>query len=401
MNRLNASNTSSSTWVAGTDGPELTRVRIGFIPLTDCAPVIVAAAMGFDRKHGIEIVPSREASWATVRDKVVNGELDMAHALYGLVYGVHLGLSGPRTDMAVLMTINQNGQGLSLSRRLHDKGVRDLDSLKALMAREPRDYVFAQTFPTGTHAMWLYYWLAAAGIHPFDDVRSIVVPPAQMVSHARAGHMDGFSVGEPWNHKGIVEGVSIHAAASQDIWPDHPEKVLGASAAFVDAHPNTCRAVIMALLEACRWIDASDANRLQMAELIAGKSYVNTSVDTISARILGHYQDGLGNTWHDPRHLRFHAEGAVNFPYLSDGMWFMTQYKRWGFLSQHPDYLSIASRMHRISLYREAAEAVQVPIPALAMRTSTLIDGVTWNGSNPAEYADQFVVHVADHPVAA
>jgi nitrate/nitrite transport system substrate-binding protein len=387
--------------VTGSDGPEVTRVRIGFIPLTDCAPVIVAAAMGFDRKHGIEIVPSREASWATVRDKVVNGELDMAHALYGLVYGVHLGLSGPRTDMTVLMTINQNGQGLSLSRRLHEKGVTDLPSLKALMAREPRDYVFAQTFPTGTHAMWLYYWLASAGIHPFEDVRSIVVPPSQMVSHARAGHMDGFSVGEPWNHKGIAEGVSIHAAASQDIWPDHPEKVLGATADFVQSHPNTCRAVIMALLEACRWIDASDANRLQMAELIAGKAYVNTSVDTISPRILGNYQDGLGRTWHDPRHLRFHADGAVNFPYLSDGMWFMTQYKRWGFLLQHPDYHAIASRMHQIALYREAAEAVGVPLPALAMRTSTLIDGVTWNGSNPAEYADQFVVHAADHPVAA
>ncbi len=225
----------SAAWAAGSDAPEKKEVRIGFIPLTDCASVVMAAVNKFDEKYGIKIIPTKEASWAGVRDKLVNGELDMAHVLYGLIYGVHMGIGGPKKDMANLMTINNNGQGLSLSKQLANKGATDLEGLVALMKKEPREYTFAQTFPTGTHAMWLYYWLASAGINPMKDVKSVVVPPPQMVANARVGNMDGFSVGEPWNHRGIMDGVSIHAASSQDVWKDHPEKILGTTAEFVQA----------------------------------------------------------------------------------------------------------------------------------------------------------------------
>ena len=159
----------NAAWAAGSDAPEKPEVKIGFIPLTDCASVVMASVLGFDKKYGIKITPSKEASWASIRDKVVNGELDAAHVLYGLIYGVHLGIGGTRKDMAVLMTINNNGQGISLSRKLADKGVTDGEKLAKIMKAEPREYVFAQTFPTGTHAMWLYYWLAAYGVNPFKD----------------------------------------------------------------------------------------------------------------------------------------------------------------------------------------------------------------------------------------
>jgi nitrate/nitrite transport system substrate-binding protein len=381
-----------ATRLRGSDAPEKPVVKVGFMALTDCASIVMAHELGFDRKYGLTIVPSRESSWASVRDKLVHGSLDLAQALYGLVYGVHLGVAGPRTDMAVLMTLNRNGQGLSLSRRLADKGATDLSSLATLMRREPRAYTFAQTFPTGTHAMWLNYWLASADIDPTTEVQSIVVPPTQMVGFVRGGSIDGFCAGEPWNHAGIMDNVSVHAAASQDIWRDHPEKVLAARGDFVRQYPNTARAVIMAVLDASRWIDASPGNRMRMVETIAGKAYVNTRIDTIGDRIQGQYQDGLGRHWQDPHHLRFFDEGQVNFPYLSDGMWFLTQFRRWGLLRAHPDYLALARDINQVDLYRQAASAMHVDTPAGTMRSSRLMDGVVWDGSDPATYADSFSI---------
>ncbi|MES3012066.1 MAG: CmpA/NrtA family ABC transporter substrate-binding protein, partial [Pseudomonadota bacterium] len=268
----------SAVYAQGSDKPEKEEVKIGFIPLTDCASVVMASVMGFDKKYGVKIVPSKETSWAGVRDKLVSGELDMAHVLYGLVYGVHMGTSGPKKDMAVLMNLNNNGQAITLSKTLADKGAVDAGSLAKLMAKEKREYTFAQTFPTGTHAMWLYYWLASAGINPFQDAKVITVPPPQMVANMRVGNMDGYCVGEPWNHRAIIDGIGITAATTQDIWKDHPEKVLGTSAEFVKKYPNTARAVTAAIIDAGRWIDASLGNKNKMAETVADKSYVNTSV---------------------------------------------------------------------------------------------------------------------------
>ena len=382
----------SGVWAAGSDKPEKEEVKVGFIPLTDCASVVMASVLGFDKKYGIKIVLSKEASWAGVRDKLVNGELDAAHVLYGLIYGVQMGVGGPKKDMAVLMSLNNNGQAITLSKKIADKGAVDGASLAKLMQTEKREYTFAQTFPTGTHAMWLYYWLAASGIDPFKDARAIVVPPPQMVANMRVGNMDGFCVGEPWNHRAIMDGVGITATTTQDIWKDHPEKVLGASDDFVKKYPNTARALVAAVLEAGRWIDASLGNKNKMAETIAAKSYVNTSVDAINQRILGRYQNGLGKTWDDPNHMKFFNDGAATFPYLSDGMWFMTQHKRWGLLKGEPDYLGVAKAVNRIDVYKDAAAMVKVALPKDVMRSSKLMDGTVWDGKNPKAYAASFKI---------
>ena len=383
--------TSNMAYAAGSDAPELTEVKVGFIPLTDCAPIIVAAEMGFDKKYGIKIVPSKEASWAAIRDKTVNGELHAAHVLYGLVYGVQMGIGGQQKDMAVLMTLNNNGQGITLSNQLKDKGVKDGKSLKRVMANENRDYTFAQTFPTGTHAMWLNYWLAANGIDPIKEVKNIVVPPPQMVANMRIGNMDGYCVGEPWNARAVFDKLGFTVATSQDIWADHPEKVLATTADFVAKNPNTARALIMAVLEASKYIDAT-ANRAKVAELISAKSYVNAPKDVILGRFLGDYDNGAGKKWKDPNYMKFFADGAVSYPYLSDGMWFLTQHKRWGMLKSDPDYLAVAKKINRIDLYTEAAKQVGVSIPASPMRSSKLMDGVVWDGSNPAAYAAGFKI---------
>ena len=318
----------------------------------------------------------------------------MAHVLYGLVYGVHLGIGGPKKDMAVLMTQNNNGQAITLSKKLADKGAVDGPSLAKLMNTDKREYTFAQTFPTGTHAMWLYYWLAAYGINPMKDVKTITVPPPQMVANMRVGNMDGYCVGEPWGHRAIADGIGITAVTTQDIWKDHPEKALGTTAEFVAKYPNTCRAVIAAVLEASKWIDASLQNKNKMAETVAEKSYVNTSVDVINQRILGRYQNGLGKTWDDPNHMKFYNDGVVNFPYLSDGMWFLTQHKRWGLLKEHPDYLAVATQVNQIALYKDGAAAAKASVPSAPMRSSKLIDGVVWDGKNPKAHADGFAVKV-------
>ena len=376
----------------GSDAPEKKEVRIGFIPLTDCASVVMASVLGIDKKYGVTIIPTKEASWAGVRDKLVNGELDFAHVLYGLVYGVHLGLAGPKKDMAVLMNLNHNGQAITLSKKLADKGAVNGAGLAKLMAAEKREYTFAQTFPTGTHAMWLYYWLAAHGINPMKDAKVITVPPPQMVANMRVGNMDGFCVGEPWNHRAIMDGIGVTASTTQAIWQDHPEKVLGTTAEFAQKYPNTARAVTAAILEASKWIDDGLANKAKMAETIAGKAYVNTGVDAINQRILGRYQDGMGKTWDDPNHMKFFNEGTVNFPYLTDGMWFLTQHKRWGLVKDHPDYLNVAKAVNRIDVYKQAATASKTPLPKSDMRSHKLVDGVVWDGKDPAKYADSFKI---------
>ncbi len=383
----------SKAWAAGSDAPEKTDLTVGFIPLTDCASVVIASELGFDKKYGIKITPSKEASWAAVRDKLTNGELDAAHVLYGMVYGLTVGIGGPQKDMAVLMSLNRNGQAITLSSQLKDAGVTDGAKLKTAVMKKDREYTFAQTFPTGTHAMWLYYWLAANGINPFTDVKAIVVPPPQMVANMRIGNMDGFCVGEPWNARAVIDKIGFTATTTQGIWKDHPEKVLGTSADFVKKNPNSTRALIMAVLDAARYIDTM-ANRAKVAEIISAKSYVNTDKEAITGRFQGEYDDGLGAPVRkDPDYMKFFDEGAVSFPWLSDGMWFLTQHKRWGLLKADPDYLAVAKKVNQIDLYTQAATQLKIAVPKDPMRSSKLMDGVVWDGKNPAAYAAGFPVH--------
>ena len=347
----------AGAWAAGSDAPEKTDVKVSFIALTDCSSVVMANHLGLDKKYGVKIIPTKEASWAAIRDKLVNGENDMSHILYGLVYGLQMGIGGQQKDMSVLMSLNNNVQAITLSKALYQKGVSDGATLKSLMDKEKRDYTFAQTFPTGTHAMWLYYWLANYGINPFKDAKIITVPPPQMVANMRSGNMDGYCVGEPWNARAIIDGIGFTAITTQAIWQDHPEKALGTTSDFAKKYPNTCRAVTAAILEAGKYIDASTSNKHATAEVVSAPSFVNTDVSVIQDRMMGRYNNGIGKTWDDPHAMKFYNDGMANYPYLSDGMWFMTQHKRWGLLKEHPDYLAVAKKVNNIALYKEAATA--------------------------------------------
>ncbi len=300
--------------------------------------------------------------------------------LYGLVYGVHLGIGGPQRELALLMTLSSNGQAITLSRRLSAAGVTSGERLRTWLQFHPGEHLFAQTFPTGNHALWLNYWLAAQGIDPLRDVQSTVIPPMRMVAHLAAGEILGFCAGGPWNAHAIDRRAGFTVATSQEIWPDHPEKVLGTTATFVRDNPNSARALIMALLEASRFLDIR-GNRPAVAARLATEDYLATSREVIEPRFLGHYNDGLGRQWEDPHALRFHDEGQVNFPWISDALWFLTQMRRWGLLKAGQPFADIPAAVNQVGLYREAAQQVGVALPAGVSRRVRLIDGAVWDGS--------------------
>jgi ABC-type nitrate/sulfonate/bicarbonate transport system substrate-binding protein len=368
---------------------EKTHLRLGFVALSDAAPLIAAKLYEFGHAHGLTLELCRQPSWAAVRDKLLSGDLDAAHALYGLVYGVQLGLGGLQTDMAVLMVLNRNGQAITLSNRLADALAehRTLPQALATLGRKP---VFAQTFPTGTHAMWLYYWLAAQGVHPLRDIDSVVIPPPQMVDALAQERLDGLCVGEPWNALAQAQGVGRTVATSSEIWPDHPEKVLACRRDFVERHPNTARALVQTMLEACRWLD-DDAHRAEIARRLAQPEFLGVPVETIAPRLQRAAQQGSKGL-----PVRFFEEGSVNYPRPEEGVWFLTQYQRWGMIASREDYAAIAARINQTELYREAARRVGVVVPTGTV-AARLIDGRVWDGSAPHAYEQAFEIR-ADRP---
>lgn len=389
-------------WVGGSDAPEKSSLNIGFMALTDSASLIVAATQEFAQPYGLRLNLQRQASWTALSERLYSGELDAAQGLYGLIYAMQLGLAGlPAQPMAVLMGLSQNGQSITLSSRLQLAGVTNSEALVRQVRQAGARLTLAHTFPTGTHAMWLYYWLASLGLHPLHDVDTLVVPPAQMVEHLRAMRIDGFCAGEPWGAQAVQQQQGFTLCTSQQIWPDHPEKVLACTREFVETCPNAARALVMAVLEASRFLDASDENRRAAASLLSADDYLAAPLDDILPRFLGAYADGNGQAWRDTHRLRFCAEGSVNMPYQSDGMWFLTQFRRWGLLREEPDYCALAGAVQQTALYAEAASQLGLAVPD-AFRSSVLFDGTRWDGQDPAAYARSFALHaLSDAPVLA
>ena len=245
---------------------------------------------------------------------------------YGLIYGVHLDIGGAKKDMAILMSLNYNGQAITLANKFAEKGVKDGAGLTTFVNKNKAKYTFAQTFPTGTHEMWLLYWLATYGIDPFKDIKNITVPPLQMVANMRVGNMDGYCVSDPWNNHVIFDKIGFTIETSQGIWRDHPEKVLGTTGEFATKYPNTARALTATILNASKYIDVM-ANRKKAAETIADKAYGNCPVDVIDQRLQGQYDSRAGKKWIDADYMKFYNEGLASYPYLSDGMWFLTRHK--------------------------------------------------------------------------
>lgn len=352
--------------------PSCQTLRVGFMPLIDCAPLVAAVRLGLDRKYGLRLELQRQASWAAIRDRLLSGELDAVHALAGLVYGVETGIGGPQADLAILLTLNQNGQAITLSPALA-QGLQQGLPLPELLATLPRQPVFAQTFPTGTHAMWLYYWLAAQGVDPLGAIQQVTLSPPLMPEALARGELDGYCAGEPWAARAEALGVGQRVIRSGQIWPGHPEKVLACRRDFAALQPDTAVALTVTLLEACRWLDEPE-NRQQVVYWLADPAVIDLPAERIAACLLP------ADNETPEQSLRFHAQGQVNFPWLSDGRWFLQQFRRWKLLSStnaQDDEARIAS-VHRLDTYRQAAQLAGVPVPASESRHSVLFDGTHW-----------------------
>ncbi|MEM5372147.1 CmpA/NrtA family ABC transporter substrate-binding protein [Paraburkholderia azotifigens] len=376
---------NTSAYTSSSDNPvklEKTHLRLGFVALSDAAPLVAAKLLEFGHAHGLTIELLKQPSWAAIRDKLLSGDLDAAHSLYGLVYGVQLGVGGPQTDMAVLMVLNRNGQAITVSNRLA-AALDEHRTLPAALATLGRKPVFAQTFPTGTHAMWLYYWLASQGVHPLRDIESVVIPPPQMVDALAQDRLDGLCVGEPWNAVAQEQGVGRTIAYTSEVWPDHPEKVLASRRDFVTRYPNTARALVQTMLEACRWLD-DDEHRGEIARRLAGSEFLGVSVESIASRLRLSAEGSA-------RPVKFFAGGAVNFPHPAEGVWFFAQYARWGMAEWRDDFARISREVNQTELYRSAAGNVGVPVVDSAPSVR-LIDGQVWDGIDGPAYLQRFSI---------
>jgi len=367
------------------------KIRIGYIPLTDCASVVMAKELGLYKKYGVDVEISKEASWPNVRDKLLNGELKASHCLFGMPFSVYMGIGGPAGRvMPIGMILNFNGQAITLSQEDFGGrvGFREINKVKPVvdeLKRKGKTPTFAMTFPGGTHDIWLRYWLGACGINPKRDVRVIPIPPPQMVANMKVGNMDGYCVGEPWNEVAVREGIGFTHLATQDIWKDHPEKALVFNQEFFSKNVEEVKAIMKAVLEASRWLDDLK-NRKEASKVLA--RYVNAKPEDIETRLLGvyHLGKGLGEYRYKDDYMLFFKSGAVNIPKYSYGIFFLGQYRRWGMIKQVPDYLGISKKLIAKPLFLEVAKELNIKVKDDDMTPLRgFIDGVVFDPNKPEQ----------------
>jgi nitrate/nitrite transport system substrate-binding protein len=379
----------------GADAPEVSELRFGMIALTDCSSIVIAHEKGFFKKYGINATIVKGASWAAIRDSLSNGDIQATHMLLGMPLASTLGLAGaPKVPMVAPWILNRNGQAITLKSDFKGKIATDPKALKPFAdeAKAKGDPLkFAMTFPPGTHAMWMRYWLAAGGIHPDRDVALPTIPPPQMVANMKVGKMDGFCVGEPWGARAIAEGIGYTAITTQKLWPDHPEKVCAFRADFAEKNPKTVKAVLKALHEASLWLDDMK-NRPEQAEIVARATYINCEKGTILGRLQGHYDYGDGRVEDDAKPMIFSARNC-NYPQPKYAKWFLSQFRRWGMLEGAIDYEKTAKNVMRPDLYEEAMKELGVTHGGRDDAAETLFDGRSFDPGDPERYALAFDVH--------
>ena len=391
-------------WVGSTfasDAPETADIKLGIIALTDCSSIVMAHEKGLFKKYGINSTVSKGASWAAIRDSLGNGDIQATHMLIGMPIASTMGLGGaPKKPMVVPWILNRNGQAITLKKELIGKVADDPNALKplALAAKASgTPMTFAMTFPPGTHAMWMRYWLAAGGIHPGDaagagaDVSLITIPPPQMVANMKVGKMDGFCVGEPWNARSIAEEIGFTAITTQAMWRDHPEKVCAFTEEFAAKNPKTVKAILKALHEASVWLDKME-NREEQANVVSGATYINCPPETILGRLQGKYIMGDGRKFKDPNYMIF-SDRNCNYPQAKFAKWWLTQLRRWGFTEGGPDYAGVAKQVMRGDIYEEAMKEIGYVHGGASDTPEKFFDGTTFDPKGDLEaYAASFPV---------
>jgi len=373
----------------------LADLTLGFIPLTDCAPLVVAKTRGFFAEEGLEVTLSREASWATVRDKVLVGALDGAHMLAPMALAA--GLNDPRAAMLAPLALNQNGSAITVSTRLAAQ-LRQIDPegmaaplitaaplarlVEQRRAQDAPILTFAMVFPQSMHNYALRYWLAQAGIDPDRDVRLVVTPPPRMVEHLASGEIDGFCVGAPWNAVAVDEGLGEVLIKASQLWPGGPDKVFGVTAAWAERHGDELRAALRALIRASAWAD-EPGNHAELVALLSRPDHVGVEAEVVARALRSE--------------IVFHRD-AAGLPRREHALWFLSQMVRWGQVRPELDLDEVADAVYRPDLFREAALSLgPIVDPAMVFADAApadpgLFDGTSFDPAKALGYAAAFPI---------
>ncbi len=376
---------SKQVLVPQTKKLEQTTINIGYIPLSDCAPLIIAQEKGFFAKYGIDRVNlCPESSWDAIAEHVVSGELTAAQMVAGMPLAMTLGMNGnPSVPMSVPLVLSRNGNAITLSSELYRQGIHNLQTLKAAISSGDRQFTLGVVHSCSMHNLMLRYWLASGGIDPDLDLILLVVPPQEMVARMKSGQIDGFCVGEPWNTQAIQEGVGVVIATDLDIWAGNPEKVLGFTDAWVQQHPNTHMAIVQAVLEACEYCD-EPRHRKEIVNLLS--QHLGIPPQYLCPALIGPFDRG-GETQPEqlPRFHQFHVENA-NCPRRIEGLWILTQLARWGIAPFPKNRIEILDRVRRVDHFITACDRLGYVGIEPDRDPFQLFDGQVFDPDTPLEY---------------
>ncbi len=380
--------------VVARNGLEKINLEIGFIPLTDCAPLVVAKEKGFFEKHGLEEVTlNREPSWKAIAKGIATGRLDAAQMVAGMPMSLTLG-AGNNTPVPMVsaLTLSRNGNAITLSKRLYDQGVRTLADFKAALQATPdKVHTLGVVYPSSMQNLMLRYWLASGGIDPDRDVSLTVIPPPQMLSNLKAGNIDGYCVGEPWNSRAVIEGHGFVIANDLEIFPGHIEKVLGVREEWANKYPQAHLALVKALLEACEYCDDL-RNREEIVGLLSQDQYVGALAEDIRPGFIDPYDLGTNA---EPQMLQRYNQFFVdrtNYPERVEILWVMTQMARWGLTSFPKNWLDIIERVRRADIFGEAARQLEFPDFGRDRDPIQLFDGTIFDPDNPIAYLNSLEI---------
>ena len=412
--------------------PEKEALKFGFIKLTDCAPLVVAYEKRFFEDEGLNVTLEAQANWKVLLDRVIDGQLDGAHMLAPQPLGATIGF-GTKADVVTAFSMDLNGNAITVSNAVWaemkphlategGKVVRPVkaDALKKVVDKwkgQGKPFKMGMVFPVSTHNYELRYWLAAGGLHPGTYTRTdtsgnqgadlllSVTPPPQMPATMEAGTIHGYCVGEPWNQQAVLKGIGVPVITDLEIWKNNPEKVFGVTRGWADKYPNTHVAVVKALIRACKWLDASMANRVEAVKLLARSNYVGADAEVIGNSMTGTFEYEKGDKRPLPDFNVFFRYFAT-YPFYSDAVWYLTQMRRWGQITESkPDswYLDVARKVYLPEVYMRAAreliaegKAVAGDFPAktdgFKGPQDGFIDGLVYDGRKPNDYLNKFKI---------
>lgn len=414
------------------DEVEKAELTLGFIKLTDMAPLAIAKEKGFFEDEGLYVKLEAQANWKVLLDRVISGELDGAHMLAGQPIGATIGF-GTQADIVTPFSMDLNGNGITVSNDVWSKMKSNVpmkdgkavhpikaDALKPVIdsyKKEGKPFKMGMVFPVSTHNYEIRYWLAASGISPGyyteaditgttnADVLLSVTPPPQMPATLEAGTINGYCVGEPWNQQAVFKGIGVPVTTNYDIWKNNPEKVFGVSKAWSEQNPNTLVALTKALIRAGKWLDENNgANRKEAVEILSRPEYVGADAEVIANSMTGTFEFEKGDKREMPDFNVFFRYNAT-YPYYSDCVWFLTQMRRWGQITETKPkewYAETAKKIYLPEVWKKAATALvaeghltQADIPTTdgyKPATADFIDGLTYDGKDPIGYINGFKI---------